>query len=157
MIEKSLLQQVKLFGDLKEAEWEELSKITARKEFIEGDILFSEGDASTEVYLVMKGEVSIQIKLAPQLGESTVFTARPFDVFGEFAFVDAKARSATARCTKKAVVGVIGKADFEDIVKRFPTIGLNFYRSLVCLLSDRLRRMNANLRETYLRFAGLEM
>jgi CRP-like cAMP-binding protein len=157
MVEKTLLQQVKLFGDLKDYEWEVLSKITKKKEYVEGDIIFAEGDASTEVYMVLKGEISIQIKLAPQLGESTVFVARPFDVIGEFAFVDAKIRSATARCTKKAIVGVIGKTDFEDIVKRFPAVGLNFYRSLVCLLSERLRRMNATLRETYLRFAGLEM
>jgi len=157
MVEKKLLQQIKLFGDLKNFEWEELSKITEKKEFIEGEILFSEGDASTEVYMVLKGEISIQIKLAPQLGESTVFVGKPFDVFGEFAFVDAKVRSATARCTKKAIVGVIRKTDFEDIVKQFPAVGLNFYRSLVCLLSERLRKMNATLRETYLRFAGLEM
>ena len=151
MIKKEQLEQTELFGELKAYVWEELLKITKERSFVDGDVIFTEGDASTELYMLFKGEVEIQIKIAPQLGESTVYVVRPYDVFGEFAFVDPKLRSATARCIKDSILGVIQRSDFEELVKKFPTVGLNFYRTLVRLLSDRLRRMNNYLRETFVR------
>jgi len=155
MIKKEQLEQTKLFGELKAYAWEELLKITKERNFVDGDIIFTEGDVSTELYMLFKGEVEIQIKIAPQLGESTVYVVRPYDVFGEFAFVDPKLRSATARCRKDSILGVIQRSDFEELVKKFPDVGLNFYRALVRLLSDRLRRMNNYLRETFVRSLGL--
>ena len=157
MVKKEHLEQTKLFGDLKSFEWQELLKITEEREFVDGDVIFSEGDASTELYMLFKGEVEIQIRIAPQLGESTVYLVRPFDVFGEFAFVDPKLRSATARCIKNSILGVIERSDFEELIRKFPDIGLNFYKTLVCLLSERLRRMNIHLRETLARSVGLEI
>lgn len=157
MLEKNLLQQTKLFGEIKGYEWEELLKITKEKNFVDGDIIFSEGDASTELYMLFKGEVEIQIRVAPQLSASTVYVVRPYDVFGEFAFVDPKPRSASARCNKDSTLGVIQREDFEELIKKFPDIGLNFYRTLVRLLSEKLRRMNTYLRETFIRSVGLEI
>lgn len=157
MVNQEQLEQTKLFGDLKSFEWQELLKITKEKEFVDGDIIFTEGDASTEFYMLFKGEVEIQIRVAPQLGESTVYIVRPFDIFGEFAFVDPKPRSATARCIKNSTLGIIERSDFAELTKKFPNIGLNFYKTLVCLLSDRLRRMNTYLRETLVRSVGLEI
>jgi CRP/FNR family transcriptional regulator len=157
MVKQEQLEQTKLFGDLKSFEWQELLKITKERELVDGDIVFSEGDASTELYMLFKGEVEIQIRIAPQLAESTVYIVRPFDVFGEFAFVDPKPRSATSRCIKNSTLGTIERSDFEELIKQFPDIGLNFYKTLVCLLSERLRRMNTYLRETLVRSVGLEI
>ena len=155
MIKKEQLEKTKLFGDLKALVWDELLKITEERDFAEGDVIFSEGDKSTELYMLFKGEVEIQIRIAPQLGESTVYIVKLNDVFGEFAFVDPKVRSATARCAKDSTLGVIQRSDFEELVHKFPTIGLNFYRTLVRLLSQRLRGMNIYMRETFVRSLGL--
>ncbi len=157
MVDDKFLQQTKLFGELKTFEWEELRKIVKEKDFVEGDIVFSEGDASTELYMVLKGEVEITIKIAPQLSDSTVYVVRSHDIFGEFAFVDPKPRSATGRCTKDSTLAIMQRDDFEDLTKKFPQIGLNFYRALVRLLSERLRRMNSYLKDTFARCAGLEI
>lgn len=155
MIKKEQLEKTELFGDLKAYVWDELLKITEERDFAEGEVIFTEGDTSTELYMLFKGEVEIQIRIAPQLSESTVYIVKLNDVFGEFAFVDPKARSATARCTKDSTLGVIQRSDFEDLVHKFPTIGLNFYRTLVRLLSQRLRGMNKYMRETFVRSLGL--
>lgn len=155
MIKKEQLEKTKLFGYLKALVWDELLKITEERDFAEGEVIFTEGDTSTELYMLFKGEVEIQIRIAPQLSESTVYIVKLNDVFGEFAFVDPKVRSATARCTKDSTLGVIQRSDFEDLVHKFPTIGLNFYRTLVRLLSQRLRGMNKYMRETFVRSLGL--
>jgi len=157
MITKEMLEKSDLFGDLKIFQWQELTKVAREKEFKAGDVIFKEGDASTELYMVVEGEVEITLKVAPQLADTPVYKVKPFDIFGEFAFVDPKPRSASAWCSSKAVLAVITKGDFEELTKKFPRIGLNFYRSLVNLLSDRLRRMNDYLRDTFVRCAGLEI
>lgn len=157
MVTQEILEKFKLFGDLKAFQWQELLKVTKEKRFIEGDVVFNEGDASTELYMVIEGEIAITIKVAPQLADSNVFTAKTFDIFGEFAFVDPKPRSASARCLTKSTLAIIRSDDFEELTKKFPRIGLNFYRSLVTLLSDRLRRMNSYLRDTFVRCSGLEI
>jgi CRP-like cAMP-binding protein len=157
MIEKDFFQNTKLFGELKSYEWDEIHKITEEKEFKEGDIIFPQGDRSTELYFDVKGEIEIQITIAPQLADITVYIARPNDVFGEFAFVDPKPRSATARCKTDVTLAMIKKEDFDELIKKFPNIGVNFYKSLGRILSARLRRMNKYLREIFLRSLGLEI
>jgi CRP-like cAMP-binding protein len=157
MVDKETLQKVNIFGELKEFAWQELLKIIAVKEFYEGKIIFSEGDESTELYMVLKGEIEIQIHIAPQLSSSTVYVVKPYDIFGEFAFVDPKPRAATARSATDSTVGVIKKDDFEELIKKFPGVGINFYRALVNMLSERLRKMNNYLKGTLIRCIGLEI
>lgn len=156
MLEKDLLKDVPLLSELESHQLEELMKITIEKDYVEGDIVFSEGDESTELYILVKGEVEIQIKMAPQLADSTVYTVKPYDVFGEFAFTDSMPRSASARCIKNATVGIIKRDDFEELIRKHAEIGHKFYRGLTRLLSDRLRRMNTYLKNTYLRSLGIE-
>ena len=63
MVKQEQLEQTKLFGDLKSFEWQELMKITNEREFVDGDIVFSEGDASTEFYMLFKVILIISNKL----------------------------------------------------------------------------------------------
>ena len=157
MVDKEKIQMFNLFGTLKDFEWEELQKVIQEKLYREGALIFSEGDSSTELYLVLEGEVEIQIQVAPQLAEPTVYIVRPNDIFGEFAFVDPKPRAASARCKKDTKLGIIKKKDFDELVDKFPSVGMNFYHTVVQMLSERLRRMNNFLRETLIRSIGLDI
>jgi CRP-like cAMP-binding protein len=157
MVDKLFFKQTKLFGDLKSREWEEISKIAIEKKFKEGDIIFPQGDKSTDLYIAVKGEVEIQITVAPQLADVTVYIVRANDVFGEFAFVDPDPRSASARCKTDVTLVMIKKDDFDELIKKFPAIGVRFYQSLGKILCIRLRRMNKYLRDIFLRSLGLEV
>ena len=145
-----------MFGELKSFELEELSKIISTKDYEEGDIIFNQGEDSTELYILLKGGIDLQIKLAPQIGETTIYPVKPNEIFGEFAFVDPNPRSATARCSKKTTVAVIRKNDFDELCKSFPSIGFGFYQHVTKHLVDRLRRMNNYVRQVFVRSCGLE-
>jgi len=155
-MDRKWLQNLKIFGELKAYEWEELFKIAEEKSFNEGDIIFNQGDESTELYILVKGAVDLQIRIAPQLADSTVYTVNQNELFGEFAFIDPNPRSATARCTKNSEVVVIKKQNFEELIKGFPDIGLNFYRFITKVLSDKVRRMNNYVRDIFIRSCGIE-
>jgi CRP-like cAMP-binding protein len=156
MIQPDVLKNITLFKEFTDEECREILSITQTKDFIEGDVVFSEGDESTELFFLISGEIAIQIKIAAQLAESTIYMVKPNDVFGEFAFIDSRPRSASARCMKNSTLAVITRDDFNALTEKIPEIGLKFYRSLNYLLSDRLRRMNTYLKETYLRSLGID-
>jgi len=157
MIEKEILKQAKLFSELQSQELEEILKITKEIVYKKGDIIFLQGDRSTELYLLTKGEIEIQIRIAPQIADSTVYIVKPYDILGEFAFVDPKPRAATARCNSNCILAMIKREDFEELVKKYPIIGLQCYKSLAQLLSERLRRMDDYLKDIFVRSLGLEV
>jgi CRP-like cAMP-binding protein len=150
------LKELKIFGDLKDFEWEELSKIVIEKNYEDGDIIFNQGDESSELYILLKGAVDLQIKLAPQLGETTIYPVKLGEIFGEFAFLNPSPRSATARCMKRTTVAVVDKNAFDDLCKSFPDIGIGFYKYVTGQLVERLRRMNDYVRDVFVRSCGLE-
>lgn len=157
MIDPAIFRQINEFQNFTEDELAALNSIVLEHEYVEGDIIFNEGDASTELYILLKGEIELQIKIAPQLADSTVLVVKPCEIFGELSFVDPKPRAATARCVKKTVVAVIRRENFENLVQTHPDIGLRFYRNIALLLSDKLRKMNGYLRETLIRALGIEI
>jgi CRP-like cAMP-binding protein len=157
MLDKNILRQINEFNNFSDAELEKLIGIGREREYAEGDIIFNEGDESSELYIILKGEIELQIKIAPQLAESTVLVVKPYEIFGELSFVDPKPRAATARCGKKTVVAIVYRDDFEELVRTTPDVGLKFYRNIARLLSDKLRRMNTYLRETLIRALGIEI
>jgi len=157
MIDPAIFRQINEFQNFTDPELTALGGIVREDKYVEGDIIFNEGDESTELYILIKGEIELQIKIAPQLADSTVLLVKPWDIFGELSFVDPKPRAATARCVKNTVVAVIRRDDFENLVGTNPDIGLRFYRNIALLLSDKLRKMNGYLRETLVRALGIEI
>ncbi|HEX7318733.1 MAG TPA: cyclic nucleotide-binding domain-containing protein [bacterium] len=155
-MDQNCVKELKMFGELKDFEWEELAKLVIEKDFEDGDIIFNQGDESTELYILLKGAVDLQIKLAPQLGETTIYPVKLSEIFGEFAFLNPSPRSATARCMKRTTVGVIDKKAFDDLCKSFPNIGIGFYKYVTRQLIERLRRMNNYVRDVFVRSCGLE-
>jgi len=157
MIDTAIFHQINEFQNFTETELAALNNIVRENKYVEGDIIFNEGDESTELYILVKGEIELQIKIAPQLADSTILVVKPCEIFGELSFVDPKPRAATARCVKKTIVALIRRDDFEKLVQTNPDIGLRFYRNIALLLSDKLRRMNGYLRETLVRALGIEI
>jgi CRP/FNR family cyclic AMP-dependent transcriptional regulator len=157
MIDTSIYRQINEFQNFTDSELAEINRIIQEKNYVEGDIIFNEGDESTELYILVKGQIELQIKIAPQLADSTILVVKPCEIFGELSFVDPKPRAATARCVKKTTVAVLQRDDFENLVKTQPDVGLRFYRNIALLLSDKLRKMNGYLRETLIRALGIEI
>lgn len=150
------LKNLNIFGELKAFELEELVKIIKEEEYAEGDIIFNQGEMSSDLFILLKGAVDLQIKLAPQLGDTTIYPVKINEVFGEFTFLDPNPRSATARCAQKTTVACISKQDFDELCRSFPGVGMGFYRYVSRHLVERLRRMNDYVRDVFVRSCGIE-
>ena len=102
------------------------------KEFKTGDIIFRQGDAATEFYVVHSGKVDIR------LGNRLLGTVGDRDIFGEMALIDAAPRSATAVAATDVRLVAVGEKQFLFMVSQTPHFALNVMRTL----ARRLRAQN---------------
>ena len=132
-----LLQNVYLFKDLTAKELELLNELAQVETFNPGDEIFSEGDKAVSLYIIKYG--SVRIRRSGKDDSVDVAQLATGSHFGEMAFVDGEARSATVVAIERSE---IIKIDFDRLRTLFesqPVIAVKFFRSLANFLCGRLR------------------
>jgi len=99
------------------------------REFKAGEVIFNQGDAAAEFFVIQSGKVEIRLgnRLLSRLGEH--------DIFGEMALIDPAPRSASAVAATDVKVVPVGEKQFLFLVSRTPHFALNVMR----VLAQRLR------------------
>jgi CRP/FNR family cyclic AMP-dependent transcriptional regulator len=97
-----------------------------------GEVVFRDGDAPDNMYVVLSGEVEIRLR------DIVIETVSQGGTFGEMALIDGSARSATVIAKTACELAVIDKKTFVLLVDEMPYFALFVRRNVV----DRLRRMN---------------
>ena len=97
-----------------------------------GGIIFHEGDAATELFVIKSGKVRIQ------LGNRTLTELGPESIFGEMALIDNEPRSATATAITDVEIVPVGERQFLFLVSQTPYFALKVMR----VLAQRLRASN---------------
>lgn len=98
-----------------------------------GDVLFAEGDAADDMFVIKSGEIDITV------GGAVVQTLGAGEILGEMALVDDSPRSASASVRSDAEVVRIDRKRFEFMVQQTP----GFATSVLGIMADRLRSANA--------------
>lgn len=104
------------------------------RDFVPGELLFSDGDAGTEAYLLQEG----RIRLIKRVGavERSLRLLRPGDLFGESALLSGATRSSTAVAATAGKLLVIDHRTLEQILATHPPIGMRVMQQLVRRLRD---------------------
>jgi CRP/FNR family transcriptional regulator, cyclic AMP receptor protein len=105
------------------------------RRFEAGDVIFREGDAGDEMYVVQEGRVSILVGARP------VATIEPEGICGEMALIEPAARSATAVALTDCKLVAVDRKRFRYLVQDSPYFALH----LMKIMADRLRAMNRQL------------
>ncbi len=92
----SILHAAELFTGLSEAQLAALAAVGQVSVFHRGDIILKEGEQSTAVYVVLKGQVEVVSELTENTTSLIILGAG--QSFGEMSLLDAGPRSATIRC-----------------------------------------------------------
>jgi CRP-like cAMP-binding protein len=103
------------------------------RSFKAGEVIFRQGDAADELYIVKSGKVEIR------LGNRLLDTLPELSIFGEMALIDHSPRSATAVAATDATVVPVGEKQFLFLVSRTPHFALNVMQ----VLAQRLRSANS--------------
>jgi CRP-like cAMP-binding protein len=100
------------------------------------DVIFTEGDHSREMYVVIEGEVVVS-KLSTK-GEVTLAVLKRGDFVGEMSLLESLPRSATARANGPTKLLAIQPGGFLLKIRRDPTFAFEMLQTL----SRRIRVIN---------------
>jgi len=103
------------------------------EKFQAGETIFAEGSFGDIMYVVLDGEITLQIDGV----DFEVISSG--DILGEMALIDAKERSTTAIAKSDCSLAPIDEKHFLFLVQQTPFFALHVMRELV----SRLRKMHA--------------
>jgi CRP/FNR family cyclic AMP-dependent transcriptional regulator len=138
-----LLGSIPLFEGLTEDDLQALAASVTRRTFESGQLIFKQGDAGTEMYVVANGHVNIHLP-GPTAGEPvSLKDIGRGEYFGELALFDDKPRSASARATSSAVLFELSRPTLSGYLERRPLAAMAILRTM----AERLRETNTLLSE----------
>lgn len=154
MVELSTLTQVEIFDGLSVPQLQRLAEISYEVEYSQGAMIFRENMPGDSMYIVLDGEVEIQVDpriLGEDLSGGTksvpITVIRRGQSFGEVALVDEGVRSASAVCVSERVrLLVFPRAAFLRVCKRYPSIGYRVMFNIAADLAGRIRTTDFMLR-----------
>lgn len=76
------------------------------RELKAGDVIFKQGDAGQELFIIKSGKVEIRI------GNRVLDTLSPGNIFGEMALIDSAPRNATAVAITDATLIAVSEKQF---------------------------------------------
>lgn len=97
----AVLRSVPLLAAATTAELEVLTATAYRKRLARGQVLFSEGEPSRDLYVVVRGRVKVVVT-SPRGGELVLDVLEPGDVLGELSLLDEQPRSTGAEAVEDA-------------------------------------------------------
>jgi len=146
MIEAIDLKRVSVFKDLSNDELDKIKIYVSEETFKKGTTLFKEGMRGGVMYIVKRGEIEIFRKGKP--AEISLAKLRVGSFVGEMAMIDEEPRSASARISADAVLLIITKASFREIITKNAESGNKILFNFLKMLSARLRDTNKKIQTT---------
>jgi CRP-like cAMP-binding protein len=136
-LEKVLhLRKVPLFSEMGGRELRRVAEIATQAMFEKDELIFSEGDPGSKLYIVVEGAVEIFIV---REGHRTLLaTVNSGRFFGEMSIFDLEPRSASAIARTRALCLSLSREDFRDLVYAFPSVVFPVLQHI----SRNLRRAN---------------
>jgi uncharacterized membrane protein len=136
----ALLRSIPLFEGLSDTDLQGLHDSLQRRSFSAGDMIFSQGDLGSAMYIVESGDVNIHLPGEASRRISLKDIARG-EYFGELALFDERPRSASALATTDAVLLELQRVTLEAYLDRRPRAAMAILRTM----SERLRETNTML------------
>jgi CRP-like cAMP-binding protein len=146
MTKPEYIKQAALFVGLSEEQLKKIGERGERRNFAQGDIVFEEGSAGHEFYIVLEGRIEITVKMSRESEQAPVHVVEPGAVFGEFALVSDHERSATAVACQDSVCFVLKRSVFRQLADEDPNLGYIVLRDLGEILVDRIIKTTQDLR-----------
>lgn len=133
-------RRVPLFAELSEEDLGRICADASEVQLAPGEVLFHEGDAGDQAFVVTAGEV--EIRKAAGTRDALVAVRTEGEVIGEMALIEASPRSATVLARTATELLSIPKAALDDLLETSPSAA----RAVFGPLMRRVRETNDRLR-----------
>lgn len=133
-----VLQKIPWFQNLSPDHFKKMAEIATEVEWKEGDIIFREGDQDKHLYMVVHGQVALEIYL-PGQGRITILTLGPAEVFGWSAVTPVVGtRTATARAACDTCAVAFDSEALRRLCDEDSQLGYLVYRRITNVIAGRL-------------------
>jgi CRP/FNR family transcriptional regulator, cyclic AMP receptor protein len=140
-------EDLKQIAVLQSIEGDVLSRLAAaleKKEYSDGQTIFSEGDSPDAMYFIQHGSVRIE-KRASKAAQKTLAVLQAGDYFGEMALFEQKPRSASAAASGPATLLRLSKPAFDELHQKNSAAGFNLLFAMIRTSSERIRRLSTDV------------
>ena len=140
--EVEMLRRIQLFSKVEPAKLKLLAFTSERAVFEAEEILFHQGDAADSAYIIVEGEVAVDVE-SPGGGRTRVARLGRDQIVGEIGILGDVPRTATVTASARTTTLKISKDLFFRMVSDFPTMAVEVMR----VLAHRMETTNALLRQ----------
>ena len=125
-----MLRSLSVFADTDEQSLDRMATVLKEVELADGELLFQIGDAGDSLYIIRHGKIKIH-------DGNYVFTVLGAgEIFGEYALIDDKERSASATSEGPSLLYRLTRKDFYEYANRYGSIKDGVLRLLIGRLRD---------------------
>ena len=106
-----------------------LASLAQVRMYAPGELIIETGDAGSELFIVRRGQVAVQVRNGKRVKE--VATLAGGDFFGEMSLMTGEARRADVRATHETEVLVVGKEALQPLLEESPELAESISQALV--------------------------
>ena len=139
------LANMDIMNNMQEDELKLLQQMLKQEFWHKKQAVFREGDTETDLYIVIKGSVSIKKHLSDSVESKRLVTFGPGSVFGEMALIDNSPRSADAWADTNCELMRLPHAAFLELCRDHPQVANKLLSNIATEISFKLRRTSAAL------------
>ncbi|MDH3998191.1 MAG: Crp/Fnr family transcriptional regulator [Desulfuromonadales bacterium] len=136
------IKNAALFSWLKESEQQKLAQVSKMVSCQRNSQLFFAEESSDDIYLVKEGRVKL-LRVSRDGREVILDILGPGEIFGELALAGETLRSHSAEAVDDALVCIIRRQDFEDLLEQHPQMALKVLK----LIGLRRRELEMRLED----------
>ena len=125
----SLLKEIPLFMGLHKSILKRIADLMEEMDFGRGHHIFFKGEEGDAIYIIQKGQVSVRD------GEFELSRLGPNEIFGEYALIDNRARSASIIVEEPVKLYRLDRNDFIQLISENEEL----IRGLLVMFVNRLR------------------
>jgi SulP family sulfate permease len=154
IIKQNLIQQKKedllelrdfdLFKERNEDTLTEIQSLVEVRSFKKGDVIYSQGDAMGEIFLIRRGLVRIMLPF-PDRKSVHLNTIGQNNFFGEFSFLEGSPHYTDVVAASDTDLYAISRQAFDIFSQHHKKASFHFMQSLATVLSERLRLTRSEL------------
>lgn len=147
MIKAGILKDLDVFRAFSDVQLDELSKITEKRTFEKGTLVYQRGYRADRIYLVTKGLVGLdKLKPGEKIGISFEHREKG-ELFGTACFLELQKYSLTAVCLQDSEVVSIDADKFFELCQSDPELGYKFLKKVVQIYFERYQAAKRQIHE----------
>ena len=130
-----IIREIDLFAGMSEEIEQELAKVMEGESYNSGEVIIKEGAAADNFYVLQAGALNVKMAGAKQ---TTHVAIRPGEAVGWSSLAGRDTYTASVECAEPSKLVKINKDKLDQVLRRYPSAGLLFYKRLAGLVGDRL-------------------